>query len=226
MTFRADEVLRKCDVILGYTVYADLVRDMYPDKKFVTTGMTREIERCEAALSQAAQGLNAALICSGDSGIYGLASLVYELRGDAAEPEIEVVPGLTAAVSAGALLGAPLTHDFVVISLSDRLTSWETIEKRLRAAAQGDFSIVIYNPASKSRKDHLKKACQILLEQLPAGRICGIAQNVGREGQKIRILSLGELKDAPVDMFCTVFIGNSSSENIAGKMVTPRGYLR
>ena len=119
MTVRAGQVLQQCDVILGYTVYADLIRDTYPDKEFVTTGMTREIERCEAALSRAAQGSTAALICSGDSGIYGLASLVYELRGQAMEPEIEVVPGLTAAVSAGALLGAPLTHDFAVISLSD-----------------------------------------------------------------------------------------------------------
>ncbi|MBR5756813.1 MAG: precorrin-3B C(17)-methyltransferase, partial [Firmicutes bacterium] len=132
--------------------------------------------------------------------------------------------GITAALSGSAILGAPLTHDFAVISLSDRLTEWSLIEQRLRAAASADFSIVLYNPASKSRPDHLKKACDILLEILPEDRICGIAGNIGRKGELACVVSLKELKDTDVDMFCTVFIGSSSTKDIASLMVTPRGY--
>ena len=134
MTIRADRALRECDVIVGYTVYVDLVKERYADKEFLTTPMLREVERCEMALETARGGKTVAMICSGDSGIYGMAALLYELRGEAAEPEIEVIPGLTAACSGGALLGAPLTHDFAVISLSNRLTPWEKIEKRLSAS--------------------------------------------------------------------------------------------
>lgn len=224
MTVRADQVLQKSDVIIGYPVYVDLVRDRYPDKEFLTTPMTKEADRCRLALEKAAEGKRAALVCSGDSGVYGMAALVYEIRGGQDTPEIEVVPGLTAALSGGALLGAPLTHDFAVISLSDRLTDWELIRKRLEAAAQADLSIVLYNPASKGRPDHLKHACGILLEYLPPDRLCGIVRNIGREGESRRILSLEELADAEADMFCTVFIGNSMTRKITGHMVTPRGY--
>ena len=225
MTIGADRILQGCDVIAGYTVYVDLVKDLYPGKQLLSTGMTKEAQRCAAAIEKAREGFNVALVCSGDSGIYGMAALAYELRGENKEPAIEVIPGLTAAASGAALLGAPLTHDFTVISLSDRLTKWETIENRLRAAAAGDFSIAIYNPVSKSRKTHLKKACEILLEQLPPDRICGVARNIGREGESWRILSLDELKDAQLDMFCTVFVGNSMTKIITDKMITPRGYL-
>ena len=224
MTVRCDEALKSCDVIVGYTVYVDLIKDRYPDKEYITTGMTKETERCRIALDEALQGKTVAMVCSGDSGIYGMAGLIYELRGDAVAPEIEVIPGLTAAVSGGALLGAPLTHDFAVISLSDRLTPWELIEKRLFKAAEADLSLVIYNPASHGRPDHLKKACEILLKVVPEDRLCGIARNIGREGESIRLLSLKELKDAECDMFCTVFIGNASTKEIGGKMITPRGY--
>ena len=164
------------------------------------------------------------MICSGDSGIYGMAALIYELRGEAAEPAIEVVPGLTAACSGASVLGAPLTHDFAVISLSDRLTPWEKIEKRLTAAAEADLSVVLYNPVSHGRPDHLKRACDILLRTLPAERVCGIVRNIGREGEGVRILRLDELRDAPADMFSTVFIGASTTKEIGGRMVTPRGY--
>jgi len=224
MTVRADEALRQCQAIVGYHVYTDLVKDRYPDKAFYTTGMTREADRCRLALDLAAQGIDVAVVCSGDSGIYGMAALVYELRGEQTEPQIEVVPGLTAAISGGAVLGAPLTHDFAVISLSDRLTDWQLILKRLDAAAGADLSIVLYNPASKGRPDHLKKAVKRLAETLPQDRICGIVRNIGRAGEHSQILSLRELEKADVDMFCTVFIGSSSSKMIAGKMVTPRGY--
>ena len=167
---------------------------------------------------------DAVVIGAGDSGIYGMAALVYELRGEAQEPEIQVVPGLTAACSGGAVLGAPLTHDFAVISLSDRLTPWETIEKRLTHAAKADLTIALYNPASRSRPAHLKRACDILLRDLPDSRLCGIARNIGRAGESWRTLTLGELREAEVDMFCTVIVGNVSTKEIAGRLITPRGY--
>lgn len=224
MTIGADQALRNSDLIVGYTVYVDLVKERYGDKDFLTTPMTREAERCRMALEKAREGRKVAMICSGDSGIYGMATLLYELRGEEKEPEIQVIPGITAACSGGALLGAPLTHDFAVLSLSDRLTGWEIIEKRLRHAAQADLSMVIYNPVSKGRPDYLKRACDILLEDLPEDRICGICRNVGRDGEEKRLLTLGELREAEADMFCTVFIGNSMTREIGGFMVTPRGY--
>ena len=224
MTVRADRALRSCDVIVGYHVYVDMVRDRYPDKEFLTTGMTRETDRCRMALEAAREGKTVAMVCSGDSGIYGMAGLIYELRGEAAEPEVEVIPGLTAACSGGALLGAPLTHDFAVISLSERLTPWETIERRLSAAASADLSIVLYNPASHGRPDHLRRACDILLEILPPQRLCGVARNIRRSGESAQVMPLGELRDFPADMFCTVFIGNSQTRTIGELLVTPRGY--
>ena len=148
MTLRAVNALKACDAIVGYHVYVDLVRDHFPDKAFFTTPMRREVERCEYALNLAREGRDVAMICSGDAGIYGMAGLIYELRGEDAQPEVEVVGGLTAACSGAARLGAPLTHDFAVISLSDLLTAWETIERRLDCAARAGLSIVLYNPAS------------------------------------------------------------------------------
>lgn len=224
MTLRADEVLRSCDVIVGYTVYVDLVKERYAEKEFFTTPMTKEVVRCEMALEKAREGRNVAMICSGDSGIYGMAALIYELRGEEPEPEIVVVPGLTAACSGAALLGAPLTHDFAVISLSDRMTSRETIDKRLRCAAESDMSMVFYNPVSKTRPEHLKMACDVLLETLPADRICGVCRNIGRQGESMEIMSLAQLRNAALDMFSTVFIGNSTTKEMQGKMITPRGY--
>ena len=224
MTIRADRALRECDVIVGYTVYVDLVKERYADKEFLATPMLREVERCEMALETARGGKTVAMICSGDSGIYGMAALLYELRGEAAEPEIEVIPGLTAACSGGALRGAPLSHDFSVVSLSDRLTPWETIEKRLLCAAEADLTIVLYNPASHGRPEHLHRACGILLRVLPEDRLCGIVRCIGREGESRRVLTLGELKTAQADMFCTVFIGNAAAQAVGGNFITPRGY--
>lgn len=224
MTVRADRALQSCDTIIGYHVYVDLVKERYSNKEFLTTPMTRETERCRMAIEEAIKGKNVAMVCSGDSGIYGMAALIYELRGENAEPEIEVIPGLTAACSGGALLGAPLTHDFAVISLSDRLTPWEKIEKRLECAAQADLGIVLYNPMSKGRPENLRMACDVLLKYLPADRPCGIAHYIGREGEERSFVTLGELRDTQVDMFSTVFIGNAATKMIGGNMVTPRGY--
>ena len=210
MTIRADRALAACDVIVGYPVYVDLVKDRYPGKELLATPMTQEAKRCRMALELAAAGKTVCLVCSGDSGIYGMAALVYQLRGEAQEPEVEAIPGLTAACSGGALLGAPLTHDFAVVSLSDRLTPWETIEKRLLCAAEADLTIVLYNPASHGRPAHLHRACGILLRVLPE--------------ESRRVLTLVELKTAQADMFCTVFIGNAAAQAVGGNFITPRGY--
>ena len=224
MTVRADRALQDSDVIIGYTVYVDLVRDRYPDKEFFETPMTRETERCQIAIDEARKGKTVAMVCSGDSGIYGMAALIYELRGESKDPEVEVIPGLTAACSGGSLLGAPLTHDFAVISLSDRLTPWEKILKRLECAALSDMGIVLYNPRSKGRPDNLKMACDKLLEILPADRPCGVAHYIGREGEECSFMTLAQLRAADIDMFSTVFIGNAMTKMIEGRMVTPRGY--
>ena len=224
MTFLADLALKNCQVMAGYTVYVNLVKDRYPGKEIITTPMTGEAKRCRMALDAARAGKQVAMVCSGDSGVYGMAGLLYELRGDEKEPEIEVVPGLTAALSGGALLGAPLTHDFCVLSLSNRLTPWELIEKRLDAAAAGDYTLVLYNPASGARPDTLRLACERLLRVLPGDRPCGIARNIGREGERWELLTLEQLRDYPADMFCTAFVGNSTTQIIGGKLVTPRGY--
>lgn len=224
MTVRADRALQACDVIIGYTVYVDLVKERYPDKDFMTTPMTRETQRCQMAIDEARKGKTVAMVCSGDSGIYGMAALIYELRGERNEPEIEVIPGLTAACSGGALLGAPLTHDFAVISLSNRLTPWEKIAKRLECAAMADLGIVLYNPRSKGRPDNLKMACDILLQHLPGDRPCGVAHYIGREGENRSFMTLAQLRNAEIDMFSTVFIGNAQTKMIGGEMVTPRGY--
>ena len=223
MTMEAYECLSRCECIVGYTVYVDLVRQLFPDKVYYSTPMTQEVERCQWAIEQAASGREVAMVCSGDSGVYGMAGLVCELAGE--ETGVEVLPGVTAACSGAALLGAPLAHDFAVISLSDRLTPWDKIEKRLQAAAAGDFVISLYNPASKGRPDYLRKACDILCETgVEEERICGVVQNIGREGESSRIMTLAALRDYAADMFTTVYIGNRMTKQLGERMITPRGY--
>jgi len=223
MTAQARLALEQSALICGYTGYIDLVRPLYPEKKYLATGMRREIERCRMAL-QAAGGCTVSLVCSGDAGVYGMAGPIYELAGAYPAVEIEIVPGVTAAQSGAALLGAPLMLDYAVISLSDLLIPWSTIEKRLRGAAGGDLCIVLYNPASRRRTGHLQRACEILLEERAEETICGVVRNIGREGEVSRLLTLGELCKAKVDMFTTIFIGNSQTRLLNGKMVTRRGY--
>ena len=225
LTAQARTALQNAAVICGYTVYVDLVRPIFPDKEFYTTGMTREIDRCRWALETAQCGKAVALVCSGDAGVYGMASPLLEMAGDYPDVEIEIVPGLTAALSGAAVLGAPLAHDFCVISLSDRLTSWAVIEKRLACAAAGDFCVALYNPSSCGRADYLQKAVRILLANGKcAETVCGIVRNIGRSGQVARLLTLAELENTEVDMFTTVFIGNEATQEQNGRMVTPRGY--
>ena len=224
MTEEARAALARADVLVGYTVYLDLVRDMFPDKEIFTTPMRQEIERCRRALEMASGGKTVAMLSSGDAGVYGMAGLILEMSGEFPEVEIEVVAGVTAALSGAAALGAPLMHDFCVISLSDLLTPWETIERRLRCAAEGDFAVCIYNPCSKKRRDHLRRACDILLDVKSPDTVSGWVRNIGREGQEMKILTLGELRDEELDMFTTVFVGSSKTRRIGDRMVTPRGY--
>ena len=224
MTHEAARVLGESDVIVGYTVYVDLVRDHFPGKAFLTTPMRREVERVELALQEAAKGQTVAMVCSGDAGVYGMSGLCEELAVKYPGVEVVTVPGVSAVFSGAAILGAPLMHDFAVISLSDLMTPWATIEKRLRAAAAADFVLCLYNPSSHKRKDYLQRACDIVLESASPETVCGIAQHIGREGENARVMTLKELRDTAVDMFSTVFIGNSQTKNINGKMVTPRGY--
>ncbi len=224
MTIEAVDVLKKCDVIIGYTVYIDLVKDHFPEKEFLSTPMRKEVERCVMAFEEANKGKTVAMICSGDAGVYGMAGLIHEVGKEYPKTDIEVIPGVTAAVSGAAVLGAPLIHDFCLISLSDLLTPWETIENRLHAAGTGDFVCCIYNPSSVKRHDYLRKACDILLQHKSADTVCGIVNNIGRDGETVKVLPLRELRETEVDMFTTVFIGNSQTKVIDGKMVTPRGY--
>ncbi len=224
MTAEALRVLEESDLIIGYTVYIKLLGERFADKEMMTTPMRQEEERCRLCFKEAQKGKKVSLICSGDAGIYGLASLMYEMGRKYPETELEIVPGITAAISGAAVLGAPLNHDFCVISLSDLLTPWDKIENRLLAAAEGDFVIALYNPSSHRRKDYLQKACDILLRRIEPERVCGYVENIGREDTKSETCTLGELRNVEVNMFTTVFIGNSGSELINGKLVTKRGY--
>lgn len=224
MTGRAIRALNESDVIIGYTVYVDLVKDYFSGKEFMTTPMKKEVDRCRMAFEEAMKGKTVSMICSGDAGVYGMAGLMYEVGEQYPEVEICIIPGVTAATGGAAVLGAPLIHDFCLISLSDLLTPWEKIEKRLSCAVQADFVVCLYNPSSKKRHDYLKKACEIMLEYKSEDTVCGIVSNIARDGEECRVMSLKELSDTQVDMFTTVFVGNSQTRNINGKMVTPRGY--
>jgi precorrin-3B C17-methyltransferase len=229
------------DTVAGYTTYIDLIRPLIQEKKIISTAMTKEVERVGAAINAALEGRSCAIVSSGDPGIYAMAGLVFEMCREreiriiapAAEPrssvvkpslQVEVIPGIPALCSGAALLGAPLTHDFAAISLSDLLTPWEVIAKRIEAAARADFVLVIYNPKSKRRKDHLEKAQKIILNYRDGKTPAGIVARATRQGQQVRIVALEQLHTAEVDMQTTVFIGSSASFQYLDFMVTPRGY--
>jgi precorrin-3B C17-methyltransferase len=223
MTLDAEKAIRQSDLIVGYTVYVDLLRAHFPDKEYVSTAMKQEAERVRAALDNA-QSKTVSLVCSGDSAVYGMAGLALELSHEFPEVDIEVIAGVSAAMSGSAVLGAVLTNDFAVISLSDLITPREIIEKRLECAAEADFIIVLYNPSSKKRAGYLARACEIMLKHKPKDTVCGTVRNIGRDGEESRIMTLGQLKDESVDMFTAVFIGNCDTVVIGDKIVTPRGY--
>ncbi len=224
MTGRCLDALAGADILCGYDRYVELVRPLFPGKPVIATGMKREVERCRRALEAAASGKTVAMICGGDPGVYGMAGLIYQLSIEYPPVEIDVVPGVSAAMAGAAVLGAPLMHDFAVVSLSDLLTPWERIAGRLRGAAAAGFIICLYNPASRRRRDTLARACDILLEHRGPDTVCGWTRNVGRDGQASGILTLGELRDWRADMFATLFVGSDETRTVNGKMVTPRGY--
>ena len=184
MTLKAIHALEKSDVIIGYTVYVELVKEHFPGKEFMTTPMKKEVDRCVLAFEEAQKGKTVSMICSGDAGVYGISGLMYEVGVNYPEVELEVIPGVTAATGGAAVLGAPLIHDFCLISLSDLLTPWEKIEARLLGASQADFVICLYNPSSKKRHDYLQKACDIILQYRDENTVCGYVQNIGRSGEK------------------------------------------
>lgn len=223
MTVEAERVILESDIIVGYTAYTDILKKYFPDKKYYSTGMKQERERVIYALENAGTQ-TVAIVCSGDSSVYGMAGLAFELSVNYPDVDIEIVSGVTSALSGGAVLGSPLGHDFAVISLSDLLTPWDKIIKRVEYASYADFVMVLYNPSSKKRVDYLSKACDIMMKYKNPDTVCGIVRNIGRNGQESRILTLSELRNTSVDMFTTVFIGNSETKIINGRMVTPRGY--
>jgi len=241
MSQRAHEVLKQAEAIVGYTTYIDLIRPLIRDKKIVSTGMKKEVDRIEAAIELACCGTACAIISSGDAGVYAMAGLTLEMCQKksvaisaswrpfrkATEDDaltVEVVPGIPALCSGAALLGAPLTHDFAAISLSDLLTPWEKIETRLKAAARADFVIVLYNPKSKKRHWQLEKAQQIVMAHRSGDTPVGIVTRAMRDGQSARIVRLKDLDSAPVDMLTTVFIGNENTFTYNDFLITPRGY--
>ncbi len=224
MTPQAKQVIADCEVVVGYTMYLNLIPELLYGKKVVSTGMKSELSRCETALAEARNGKKVAVISSGDAGIYGMAALLLELVENDSKIDIEIVPGITAATAAASLLGAPLSNDFAVISLSDLLTPWTTIERRLEAAGVGDFVVCLYNPKSKTRKDYLNRACDILLRHKPRQTWCGHVRNALRDNRDYHICTLQELPNAEIDMLTTVIIGNADTRRIGDRLVTSRGY--
>ena len=225
MTFRAADAVQNADVIYGYEVYTDLLKELFPKKEFISSKMLKEVERCTLAIQEAEKGRTVAVVSSGDSGIYGMAGIVYQIAEERrSDITIDVVPGITAASAAASLLGAPLMHDLAIISLSDLLTPLDLIMKRVECAGEGDMIVCLYNPKSKKRTDYVERAADILLRFRKADTPAGIARNIGREEENITITTLGKLKHEKIDMFSTVIIGNSQTYVYEGKMITPRGY--
>ncbi|MEZ6852579.1 precorrin-3B C(17)-methyltransferase [Halodesulfovibrio aestuarii] len=228
LTPQAQKAIADADVIVGYTLYVDLVPEALKEgKEIISTGMMGEITRCEKAIEVALSGKDTAVVCSGDPGIYAMSGLVYELAEKHLDTlEIEVIAGIPALSASSALLGAPLMHDFAVISLSDLLTEWDVIEKRLKAAAEADFVIVLYNPKSKRRDWQLGKALEIVGTVRSADTPVGLVKSAYRKEQKTLVFSLNSFDIDEVDMLSTIIIGNSTTRMIGEKIVTPRGYLK
>lgn len=225
MTLAACEILEKADVIIGYKTYLELIPAFLEGKEVISSEMMKEVERCRTALATAETGKKVALVSGGDPGIYAMAGLVYELaRESGSSCAIEIVPGLAAINSCAARLGAPLMHDFAAISLSDLLTPWEVIEKRLTAAAMADFVTAIYNPRSKRRTDQIVRAREIFLEHRAKATPVGIVTAATRENERIAITTLENMLDNEIGMQSTVIIGNSQTYTWNDLIITPRGY--
>jgi precorrin-3B C17-methyltransferase len=227
MTLKAQEVLLNCEAVVGYKVYVEQVSSMVSDKLVYENGMGQEIIRCEKAIEWALESKTVAMVCSGDAGLYGMAGLLYELlyqKNLLPQITLEIIPGVTSAISCAALLGAPIVEDFCTISLSDYMTPYDQIEKRLTYAAKGDFTLAIYNPRSRKRPEYLQKAVHILLEEKSGDTPVGIVKQAYRQGQTIIRTTLNKVPYEEVDMFTTVVIGNSRTRWLGDYMVTSRGY--
>jgi len=225
MTTRAKNTIEVADVVIGYSTYVDLIKDYFPGKHFMISAMTREVERCELVMKKALEGKNVALISSGDSGIYGMAGIMIEVVNKSGHQiPIEIIPGITAASTASAVLGAPLMNDFAVISLSDLMIPLEAIYKRVECAAVGDFVVCLYNPKSKTRSGYMEVAREIILKYRSIKTPVGIVRNAGRQNEKYEITTIENMLDYEIDMFTIVIIGNSMTYIENGRIITPRGY--
>ncbi|MCE5312870.1 MAG: precorrin-3B C(17)-methyltransferase [Nitrospiraceae bacterium] len=225
MTQRAVDAIISADVVIGYGTYLAQIEDLLKDREVISTGMTQEIDRCRRAVEEASKGRLVVVVSGGDPGIYAMAGLVLELlKADAADIDVEVVPGVSAINACAALLGAPLMHDFASISLSDRLTPWELIEKRLDAAASADFVIALYNPRSMGRQEHINRAAKIIMRHRDPATPVGIVKAAYRENQEVIVTDLAHMTSHNIDMQTTVIIGNSRTTVFNNMMITPRGY--
>ncbi|MFZ7120685.1 MAG: precorrin-3B C(17)-methyltransferase [Eubacteriaceae bacterium] len=227
MTFAAVNALKNSNIIIGYNTYIDLIKDLIKEKQIVKNGMRKEVDRCKEAIELAKKGNTVAVVSSGDAGVYGMAGLILEIVSKEYDPkefEVKIIPGVTAGNSSAAILGAPLMHDYVTISLSDWLTKWETIENRLHCAGKGDFIVVLYNPKSKSRTEYINKAQEILLQYKSPNTPVGIVRNAFREDQESETTTLEKMTECEINMFSTVIIGNLNTFMENDMMITPRGY--
>ncbi|MGN8799590.1 precorrin-3B C(17)-methyltransferase [Candidatus Merdisoma sp. HCP28S3_D10] len=225
MTAKCIEVINHADIITGYTTYVDMLKEFFPDKNYLATPMMQEVKRCRMAVEEAMKDQTVAMVSSGDSGIYGMAGIIYQVAEEMnADIEIETVPGVTAASAAASVLGAPLMHDFAVISLSDLMTPLDLIMKRVDCAGQGDMIVCLYNPKSKKRTTYVEQAAEILLKYRKPETPVGIVRHAGRKEESKQITTLAEFKNAEIDMFSVVIIGNSQTYVSKGRMITPRGY--
>ena len=224
MTFKAYEKMKNSDIIVGYKTYTDLIKEYFPNTEIRSSSMMKEVDRCLEVLDLAKAGKNVALISSGDAGIYGMAGIMYEIINENDNIEVEVIAGVTATNAAAAIVGAPIMHDYVTISLSNLLTDWELIKKRLELSAQGDFIVSLYNPKSKGRTTQIVKAQQIMLKYKSKDTPVAIVRNAGRENEEYEITTLENMLDFEINMLTIVLIGNSNTYVKNGKMITPRGY--
>lgn len=227
MTMRAFQAIEKCQVLVGYTVYIEQVKELSEGKEIIRKGMGQEIERGRIAVDKAAAGHTVGVVCSGDAGVYGMAGLILELLKDhpfREEISCEVIPGITSALSCSSLLGAPIVEDFCTISLSDYMTPWERIITRVEKACEGDFTLAIYNPRSLARPDYLGLALEVIKNYRNEDTPVGIVRNAYREDQSVVLTTLKDFDPETIDMFCTLIIGNSKTYIANGLMITPRGY--
>lgn len=219
------EAIEQADIMIGYKTYIDLIAPLIKDKRVIDSGMRKEIDRCRQAVTLAQEGHRVVLVSSGDPGIYGMAGILLEINNEVSPAvEVEILPGITAVSAAAASLGAPLMHDFAVISLSDLLTDWNVIKKRIDLASQADFVITLYNPKSKGRTSQIEEAVQIISQYRSPQTPVGIVKNAKREGEQITLSTLGAMLGEAIDMTTVVIIGNSNTYIQNGVMITPRGY--